>query len=462
MDRGDGGLPAFLSLWRGNPTDPRFEEYAGMRSRTLSPLLLALVAAGSLTLSAPAEAQILDRLKRAARNAAEQEAAAQVQRLIRNAIRCAIDDPICAHDAEDSGEEVIFVDANGEVIVDDDGAPITDRERAIAHAPRPPAPGEGAWANYDFVPGEEIVFYDDFSADNVGDFPRRLVLVHGNWEVVEWQGGRYLRALSPGLLAIPLPQTLPERFTLETSVNLQHGNHSVRLVPGRAYFGPGRTYQGSAVSVELTQAGVRPAGNQGPTALARFGPERVREGVVPLRVMADGEHMKVYLGEQRVANAPNAVFPRSDSLFLAAHSATESSPILVGPIRIAGGGADLYDRLARDGRVATQGILFATNSDRIRPESTPTLEEIGTMLREHPDLRLRIEGHTDSDGDDAYNQELSERRAAAVKRFLVERYGTEEARLETAGFGESQQVADNALPEGKQQNRRVELVRLDG
>ena len=117
--------------------------------------------------------------------------------------------------------------------------------------------------------------------------------------------------------------------------------------------------------------------------------------------------------------------------------------------------------MAKEGRVATQGILFATNSDRIRPESTPTLEEIGTLLKDHPDLWIAIEGHTDSDGEDAYNRSLSERRAAAVKAFLVETYAIADGRLQTAGFGESRPVADNATPEGKQQNRRVELVRLE-
>ncbi|MEJ2238348.1 MAG: OmpA family protein [Gemmatimonadales bacterium] len=114
----------------------------------------------------------------------------------------------------------------------------------------------------------------------------------------------------------------------------------------------------------------------------------------------------------------------------------------------------------RDGRVATQGILFGSGSDRIRPESTPTLKEIGTMLEEHPELRLSIEGHTDSDGDDAFNQDLSERRAAAVKAYLVEQFAIDDARLETAGFGESNPVAGNDTAEGKQQNRRVELVQL--
>jgi outer membrane protein OmpA-like peptidoglycan-associated protein len=135
---------------------------------------------------------------------------------------------------------------------------------------------------------------------------------------------------------------------------------------------------------------------------------------------------------------------------------------MIGPVRIAAGGRDLYDALSRDGRVATHGILFATNSDVIRPESTPTLKEIGDMLAAHPELRLAIEGHTDSDGDDTYNQDLSERRAAAVKAYLVASHGVDAGRLQTAGFGESKPAADNGTPEGKQQNRRVELVRLGG
>ena len=135
---------------------------------------------------------------------------------------------------------------------------------------------------------------------------------------------------------------------------------------------------------------------------------------------------------------------------------------MIGPVRIATGGRDLYESLTRDGRVATQGILFSTNSDVIRPESTPTLKEIGEMLRAHPELQLQIEGHTDSDGDDAYNLELSGRRAAAVRIYLVEAFGIDAGRLETSGFGESKPAADNATPEGRQQNRRVELVRKDG
>jgi outer membrane protein OmpA-like peptidoglycan-associated protein len=157
---------------------------------------------------------------------------------------------------------------------------------------------------------------------------------------------------------------------------------------------------------------------------------------------------------------PNAVFPRSDKLYLAVGSAADDRPILVGPMRVAEGGLDLYDRLERDGRAATQGILFGYNSARIRPESTPTLEAIAQMMADHPELRLDVEGHTDADGEEGYNQTLSEQRAAAVTAYLVEQHRISGSRLTAHGFGESRPVASNSSPEGKQQNRRVELVRL--
>jgi outer membrane protein OmpA-like peptidoglycan-associated protein len=321
-------------------------------------------------------------------------------------------------------------------------------------------PGSGAWANYDFVPGDQVLFYDDFSGDNVGDFPRRWDLTAGNWEVVEWQDGRYLRATANGAVSIELPETLPERFTVEFQASIQHGNAYVRVSTGPAYHGPGgQRFKGTVPSLEYTQAGVRALGNQGPTATTARRENARRDTMVTFRIMADGDHMKVYMDDHRVANVPNAVFPRTTRLFLSVSSANEASPILIGPMRIAGGGLDLYDRLARDGRVATQGIFFGVDSDVLRPESTPTLKAIGEMMATHADLRLVIEGHTDADGDEAYNLGLSRRRAAAVKAYLVEAHGVSADRLATEGFGESRPVADNTTPEGKQQNRRVELVR---
>jgi len=110
--------------------------------------------------------------------------------------------------------------------------------------------------------------------------------------------------------------------------------------------------------------------------------------------------------------------------------------------------------------VATQGIYFDTGSDRIRPESTPTLKEIGQMLTEHPDLKLTIEGHTDNVGDAAANHDLSHRRAKAVAQYLVTKHGVDASRLQSTGFGDKKPAAANTTPEGRQQNRRVELVKM--
>jgi len=444
--------------------------------------LTGLILVALFALPSSGQAQIFKKLKETATQAAEDELLSQADQLVREGVACPFNDFECIKNAEASGDDYYLADYDGEIIVDDEGAPVMDpydaaeeigepppSESAAAGSVPPPPPGAGgvppadlstANANYDFVPGENVLVFDDYARDNVGDFPRGFELIQGSFEVIEWQGERYVRALSGGMFAIPLPETLPEQFTIEYAAHVPHGNAYARLVTGRAWFGKNRDYKGSAVSIEHGSGGVRSVGGVGPQALAGYGAANPGNSIVPVRVLADGEHMKVYVGDARIANIPNAVFPRSDTLFLAVGSATANNPILIGSIRIAGGGRDLYDRLAEDGRVATQGIYFDVNSATIKPESGTTLDEIGTMLQDHPDLRISIEGHTDSDGDDASNLDLSDRRAASVKDYLVANYGIDASRLESKGLGETVPVADNGTPEGKAQNRRVELVRL--
>ena len=422
--------------------------------------ILALALAASLGVAAAAEAQIGGLIRRATRTASD-ELQREIDRLVREGVRCAFHDEACIRRARESGKTPVMTDDNGNLITDGDGKPMTDPALAAAKAGSPGRPGAGVWANYDFVPGERVVFFDDYSADNVGDFPRRFDLLAGNWEVVESAGQRFIRATGAGAIRLDLPETLPERFTLEFPVSISHGNAYLRVTPAPYHQG-NRKYAGSAVTFRTTQAGLMAIGNQGPEVMTRKR-DSVRGDVrVTLRVMADGEHMKMYLDDHRVANAPNAVFPRTNTLFFTVESVAEDYPAMIGPMRIAAGGLDLYDRLEADGRVAVQGIYFAVNSDVIRPESTGTLKEIGTMLKQHPQLRLSIEGHTDTDGEDAYNLDLSQRRARAVKAHLVQSFGVEAARLEAAGLGETKPVADNTTPEGKPLNRRVELVKIGG
>ncbi len=121
-------------------------------------------------------------------------------------------------------------------------------------------------------------------------------------------------------------------------------------------------------------------------------------------------------------------------------------------------GGELKKKLVTENRARLYGILFDHDSDVIRPESRPVLDEVLDVLTGEPGWSLTIEGHTDATGSDDYNLTLSEKRAASVGAYLVSG-GIQAARLKTAGFGESKPVAGNDTELGRAQNRRVELVR---
>lgn len=102
------------------------------------------------------------------------------------------------------------------------------------------------------------------------------------------------------------------------------------------------------------------------------------------------------------------------------------------------------------------GITFATDSATVQPQFRPTLDEVSSVLAQYPKTYIDVYGHTDSDGSDAYNQTLSERRAQSVADYLTS-HGVQSARIATRGFGETQPIASNETAEGKASNRRVEI-----
>ena len=116
-------------------------------------------------------------------------------------------------------------------------------------------------------------------------------------------------------------------------------------------------------------------------------------------------------------------------------------------------------QLTEQKRAVTYGIYFDFNKDTIKPESEPVLKEIVQAMTDNPDWKLTVEGHTDNIGGDAYNLDLSKRRAAAVKDALVTRYHIAADRLLTNGYGSSRPVETNDTLEGRARNRRVELTR---
>jgi outer membrane protein OmpA-like peptidoglycan-associated protein len=120
----------------------------------------------------------------------------------------------------------------------------------------------------------------------------------------------------------------------------------------------------------------------------------------------------------------------------------------------------MRNKLITEGKLVSYGILFDVNSDKLKPESAPTLKEIAQVLKDNPAVRIKIVGHTDSDGENAANLDLSKRRAASVKAELTNTFGIDAARLESEGKGETEPVAANDSGINKAKNRRVEFIKL--
>jgi OmpA-OmpF porin, OOP family len=130
-------------------------------------------------------------------------------------------------------------------------------------------------------------------------------------------------------------------------------------------------------------------------------------------------------------------------------------------LRLAVGVPDTRKKILEQNKWVTHGILFDVNSDKIKPESYGTLKEMATVLKENPDLKVKIVGHTDADGSDAANLDLSKKRAAAVKESLAKEFGIDESRMETDGKGESEPIDTDTTSAGKANNRRVEFIKIN-
>lgn len=409
----------------------------------------ALVALVSVAAAPRAEAQFAKRLKRALQDNAEQKA-----------IQKAVDGQNKAIDGALSGggkgsDSTAASDASA-------SAPGAAASGAAPGAPAAAPVSKKEWANYDFVPGERVLFYTDFTEEKVGNFPSRLEFVDGQMELVELDGLRALKAANSSHIAVPLPEVLPQKFTIELDIISRNSNC---CASPNVYVGGGKDPRdGNFSYVAMGHNRMAVGGNNQSenhaTPSEAFN-DRYRGKLGHFRIMGDGKYLKVYADEKRYLNIPNANFKRDKVLWLALEGRDDGdAAVYISKIRIAESKTDiLYDALAAKGRWATQGILFQTGKADIQPESTPTLKMIGQTLKEHADLKLLIEGHTDNVGKAADNQKLSEARAEAVKQVLVSEYGIDAARLTVKGYGDTKPVADNKTPEGRQNNRRVELVK---
>ncbi len=118
-------------------------------------------------------------------------------------------------------------------------------------------------------------------------------------------------------------------------------------------------------------------------------------------------------------------------------------------------------RIFREGSsIILHGVEFEFNSAKLKPESYPVLDDAARILTMHPEIDVEVQGHTDDIGSDAYNLRLSQKRAEAVRDYLIDVHMIEPVRLIPVGYGERRPIADNSTEEGRQKNRRVEFLIL--
>ena len=335
----------------------------------------------------------------------------------------------------------------------------TDRPATPAPAGAPTAaPAGEAYGNrYDFVPGDKVLVFDDFSDTDVGEYPAKWTIKGGggnSLEVVQVGDRRFLKSrYSPKgqgwaqtWLRYEIKGDMPKNFTIEYDMDLG-GPTGLMFSKWPGYGGQGvRIHASDETQVKSSNAN---------------GKLPVKTGIQHVAIAVSGTQVKVYVAGERVLSDPDGVVRPITRLGIEFEGPyrEEGDHQMITNVRIAEGGKPAKQMLAGEGRIVTHGILFDTGSDVIKPESGPTLRSILALLNEDPGLRFAIEGHTDDQGGPKVNGPLSERRAAAVKAWLVKQ-GIDAGRLTSKGIGQSKPIDTNDTAEGRANNRRVEFAKI--
>jgi outer membrane protein OmpA-like peptidoglycan-associated protein len=312
-----------------------------------------------------------------------------------------------------------------------------------------------AYQNYDFVPGDKIVFEDDFRADTDGEFPAHWKLVAGQGVVNKVQDDPAF-LLTDGNYAQVAPRVkgdayLGDPFTIELDYFDKAGGYEKINIFVKTEDDQEKTifvgYDVNTTGFENDLSASYPGDS-----------EAFKDKWHHAALVFKGGQLKVYEDQFRVLVVPDTGSFKPKSLSIGGIG-DKDSPLIFKNVRIAtGGGMNLIDKLTKDGRIVTHGILFDVNQSTIKPQSMGALTQIVKMLKDNPAVKLEIGGHTDGDGDAAKNMTLSQARADAVKKALVDQ-GVDASRLTSKGYGASKPVDSNATPEGKANNRRVELTK---
>ena len=327
------------------------------------------------------------------------------------------------------------------------------------------------WAKYDFVPGTEIIFEDNLEGEQNGEFPSKWDLVQGNFEIASFDGSNVIYHvkcnMNGGGGIVPMLKNakedyLPEEFTIEFDAYFteNHGGYY------EICFGDYKNQQKLDKEFILANKWIRIYKNSvsGKNFETNFYPG-YKSGMYDktpkwrhVAISFNKRALKVYLDDARVLNIPNLGY-NPTGFSLGKQSVEGKDPGYTKNFRIAKGAVPLYDKFLTDGKFVTTGIKFDVNKATIKPESMGTINYVVKMMTDHPELKFSVEGHTDSDGETAANQKLSEARSKSVLEAMV-KLGISADRLTSKGHGESKPMAGNDTAEGKAQNRRVEFVKF--
>jgi OOP family OmpA-OmpF porin len=136
-----------------------------------------------------------------------------------------------------------------------------------------------------------------------------------------------------------------------------------------------------------------------------------------------------------------------------------TAPIGIRSVRVAESAPDFSSMINSTGKYITHGINFDTDSDVLKPESAAVIKQVASGLNKNPNLKLEIDGYTDSVGNAAHNLDLSKRRAQSVMAVLVSQFSIDPSRLTANGFGAAKPIGSNDTPDGRANNRRVEFIK---
>jgi len=332
----------------------------------------------------------------------------------------------------------------------------------------------------DFVPGEMVLFEDDFEKDALGDFPAQWN-TNGSGKVVTIGGldGKWLDVVHNCVITPVMNRQLPENSTIEFDLFLrseaerstpfiQFGLTQVKDILREDLFYQDRFFinlhryteeDGKTLEYGLKNDII---GNKSNFPLTSY-----VNKVLHVAIAINKSRIRLYLDDNKIIDLPRALTAAMrNTFFLNNNAVIPASEIgmLISNVRIASAETDarslLVKQLMEEGKAVTNDILFDVNSDKLRPESFAIINQFGDALQKEPSLKIKIIGHTDNDGNDANNLALSQKRAVAVKSYITEKYAVAGSRIQTDGKGESQPVADNTSAGGKAKNRRVEFIKL--